>query len=206
MLCGAEKGIIILQISPFYERKGNTMKKKIMILSLIVVCLSLCIGGTLAYYTATETARNVITSGSIDIELIETDAEGNPFEDVSGVMPGMAVDKIVTVKNVAANECWVRVRVEKNIELAQGKTGTPDLSLLKIDFNTADWTEKDGYYYYNSKLDPAETTIPLFTTVTFDEAMDNLYAGCTADVTVKAQAVQAANNGASVLEVNGWPA
>ena len=182
------------------------MKKKIMILSLIVVCLSLCIGGTLAYFTATETARNVITTGSIEIELNERDAEGNPFEDVSGVVPGTAVDKIVTVTNTAANECWVRIRVEKDIELEQGKTGTPDLSLLKIDLNTADWTEKDGFYYYNRKLNPGDTTIPLFTAVSFDASMDNLYAGGTARVAVTAQAVQAANIGGTDLEAAGWPA
>ena len=182
------------------------MKKRILTLSLLAVCLSLIIGGTLAYYTSSEIARNVITSGNIKIELIETDAEGKPFEDVSGVMPGAEVDKIVTVKNTADNACWVRISVEKEILLSKEKSGTPDLSLLKIDFNTVDWTEKDGYFYYNERLNPGETTKPLFTTVSFDIAMDNLYMNSTAAVSVYAQAVQHANNGSKVLEANGWPA
>lgn len=172
---------------------------------MLAVCLSLCIGGTLAYYTASETARNVITAGNIKIELIETDAEGKPFENVSGVLPGAEVDKIVTVKNTSDNACWVRISVEKEISLAKEKSGTPDMSLLEIDFNDQEWTEKDGYFYYNEKLNPGETTEALFTTVTFNTAMDNLYAGCTANVTVAAQAVQTANNGDTVLEANGWP-
>ena len=181
------------------------MKKRILILSLLAVCLSLCIGGTLAYYTATDTARNVITAGNIKIELIETDAEGKPFENVSGVLPGAEVDKIVTVKNTSDNACWVRISVEKEISLAKEKSGTPDMSFLEIDFNTVNWTEKDGYFYYNEKLNPGETTKPLFTTVTFNATMDNLYAGCTASVSVFAQAVQCANNGHSALTAAGWP-
>ena len=182
------------------------MKKRILMLSLLAVCLSLFIGGTLAYYSSSEIARNVITAGNIKIELIETDAEGKPFEDVSGVMPGAEVDKIVTVKNTADNACWVRISVEKEILLSKEKSGTPDLSLLKIDFNTVDWTEKDGYFYYNERLNPGETTKLLFTTVTFNTAMDNLYAGCSANVSVCAQAVQCANNGGSVFEAAGWSA
>ena len=182
------------------------MKKRIILLSLLVVCVSLCVGGTLAYYTASETARNVITAGNIKIELIETDAEGKPFENVSGVMPGDKVDKIVTVKNTSDNPCWVRVSVEKVIKLAEGKAGAPDLSLVDIDFNTEDWTENDGFYYYNQKLAPGETTVPLFTAVTFNTAMDNLYTKCQSNVLVSAQAVQCANNGEAVLEAKGWPA
>lgn len=181
------------------------MKKTILMLSLIAVCLSLCIGGTLAYFTANETARNVIRSGNIRIELIETDAEGNPFKDAIGVMPGTEVDKIVTVQNTADNPCWVRIGVQKVITLAEGKTGEADTSLVGLDFNEEDWTEKDGFYYYNRELEPGETTEPLFTKVTFAAAMDNLYKGCTANVTVGAQAVQTANNGSSVFEANGWP-
>ncbi|MBQ0037956.1 MAG: SipW-dependent-type signal peptide-containing protein [Clostridiales bacterium] len=181
------------------------MKKRLLILSLLAVCLSLCIGGTLAYFTASGIARNVITTGNIKIDLIETDGEGNPFKNVSDVLPGAEVDKVVTVKNTGDNPCWVRISVEKEILLAEGKNGTPDLSLLEIDLNTEDWTEKDGFFYYNQELKAGETTIPLFTTATFNTAMDNLYAGCTANVTVGAQAVQTANNGSTALEANGWP-
>ena len=48
--------------------------------------------------------------------------------------------------------------------------------------------------------------MPLFTTVTFDAAMGNAYQNSTATVSVRADAVQTANNGAAVLEAAGWPA
>ena len=181
------------------------MKKRILVFSLLALCLSLCIGGTLAYFTANGTARNVITAGNIKIDLIETDAEGNPFENVSGVTPGAEVDKVVTVKNTGDNPCYVRISVDKEIQLAEGKSGEVDLSLIDIDFDTENWTLQDGFYYYNVVLEPNETTEPLFTTVTFNTDMDNLYAGCSANVMVCAQAVQCANNGGSVFEANGWP-
>lgn len=182
------------------------MKKRILMLSLLAVCLSLCIGGTLAYYSSSEIARNVITAGNIKIELIETDGEGNPFQDVSGVLPGMDIDKVVTVKNTGDNACWVRIAVEKEILLDKGVEGEPDVSVIGIDFNDTDWTEEDGYYYYNNKLEPSETTEALFTKVTFaGREMGNMYQKCKAHVTVKVEATQWANNGDNVMDAKGWP-
>ena len=184
------------------------MKKRILAISLVVICLSLCISSTLAYFTAEERERNVITAGNIKIDLIETDGEGNPFKDVDGVMPGMAVDKVVNVKNTGANPCWVRLAVDKKIILAEGKEGTPDPSLVNIQkFHPEYWTEKDGYYYYNEILPPGELTkAPLFEEVSFDaERMGNLYQRSKAVIDVQAYAVQSANNGGTVLEAKGWP-
>ena len=180
------------------------MKKKILTLSLLFIFVSLFAGGTLAYFTATETARNSITAGNISIDLIEKDAEGKPFEDVLGVLPGDEVVKEVTVKNTGSNPCWVRAGVDRKINLTG--EGTADLSLLEIDFNTNEWGEADGFFYYSKLLQPGETTVPLFTKVRFRDDMSNIYMGCTAEVKVDAQAVQAANNGSTVLEANGWPA
>lgn len=182
------------------------MKKRLLIISLIVACLAVCAGGSLAYFNVIDTERNVITAGNIKIELIETDKEGNPFENAEDVMPGAVIEKVVTVKSTGDNDCWVRIKADKEIILDEGVTGAVDLSLIELDLNTADWTEKDGFYYYNEKLEAGETTTPLFTTVTFNTAMDNLYKNCTANINVQAQAVQCANNGSTVLEANGWPA
>ena len=71
--------------------------------------------------------------------------------------------------------------------------------------NTADWTEKDGYYYYTKPLKPGEVTAPIFTAVTFKADMGNEYQNATATVDVFAQAVQTANNGATVMDAQGWP-
>ena len=81
-------------------------KWKTLVLSLLICCLAVAASGTLAYYTATEQAHNVITSGGIDIALQEYADAGDalvPFEDVDGVMPGMEVSKIVCVENTGAS-------------------------------------------------------------------------------------------------------
>ena len=188
------------------------MKKR-----LAVIAMALCLAvagaamGTVAYFTAQETAHNVITTGGVSISLEEwaslpdDGTDPVPFEDVEGVLPGTAVGKVVQVSNTGASEAWVRIQVEKTIVLDESRAGEIDPSLISLDINTAAWTEQDGYYYYNKPLASGETTEPLFTQVSFDKEMGNLYQNCTAQVDVSAQAVQTANNGAAALEAAGWP-
>lgn len=181
------------------------MKKKLLILSLAAICLAITAIGTLAYFTSEGTAHNVITTGGVEITVQEWADENKqtPFEDLKGIMPGMTVTKIAEIKNTGASDAWVRVKVEKNIKL-QGK-GTPDTGLVELTLNTTDWTEKDGYYYYKEALKPGEVTAPIFTAVTFKPDMGNEYQNATATVDVVAQAVQTANNGATVMDAQGWP-
>lgn len=179
-------------------------KKQIFSVAMVVLCLSICSAGTLAYFTDQTQAHNVITSGNIQIALIETQANGDTFENVVGVMPGAQVSKIVQVKNVGNNPAWVRVALEKEITKADNTAG--DASLLHIAFDDTNWTARDGYYYYNKALARNEITEPLFETVAFDALMGNEYQNSTAQVYVFAQATQTANNGETVLEANGWPA
>lgn len=184
------------------------MKKKALVIALLVICLSLIGFGTAAYFTHEDTATNVITSGNIQIKLNEwADKENEtPFEAVTGVMPGAKVTKIVEVTNTGGKPAWVRVKADKTIQLAQGVEGTPDTSLVELNINTENWTRgTDGFYYYNEALQPGATTAPLFTTVTFDTAMGNMYQNSTATVAVTAQAVQTANNGDAVMDAKGWP-
>ena len=185
------------------------MKKwKIVALCTVLACLSIVASGTLAYFTAQETAHNVITSGGIDIALIEKADTGDglvDFEDMDGVMPGAVVSKEVTVKNTGASAAWVRVSVTKTITLAN-KEVIPNPEVMKLNINTEDWTEQGGYYYYNHSLLPGETTTYLFTTVTFDgKDMGNMYQNSEAKIKVQADAVQVANNGASATVAAGWP-
>ena len=181
------------------------MKRKLLILSVLVICIATLAAGTLAYFTSEGTAHNVITTGGVEIAVQEwADVEKTkPFEDMTGVMPGMTVTKIAEIKNTGASDAWVRVKVEKNIKL-QGE-GTPDTGLVELTLNTTDWTEKDGYFYYTKALKPGEVTAPIFTAVTFKADMGNEYQNATATVDVLAQAVQTANNGATVMDAQGWP-
>ena len=190
------------------------MKKKILALSMVAICMSVVAYGTLAYYTASETAENVITSGNVGIELLEwADADRTisyeemyPDNIITDVMPGTDVTKVVEVKNSGDNPVWVRVSVDKQIIMDEQMDEEADAGLMTMDFDTDNWTVgNDGYYYYTKPLEAGKTTESLFAAVAFDPAMDNTYKNCKAKVEVKAYAVQTANNGTTVEEAKGWP-
>ena len=185
------------------------MKRKLLLLSVMVICVAIAAVGTLAYFTTDAIAHNVITTGGVNIELSEwADAEKTqPFKDPSGVMPGMTVTKIAEVENTGASAAWVRVKVEKAIKLAKEIEGfTPDTALVALNINTEKWEHEGDYFYYKEALQPNEITAPIFTSVTFNKTMGNEYQGATATVDIVAQAVQKANNGDNALTAKGWPA
>ena len=193
--------------------KGSkTMRKKLIAGAVVAICLSLLAYSTSAYFTTEKTATNVLTSGHIDIQLQETAMQNGqevlfeqPQERVK-VMPSQKMSKIVRVKNTGANAAYVRISISKSIELVKEVQDEPDVSLLELDFDSENWTAKDGYYYYNMPLEPGDTTEALFNSVTFSPSMGNMYQNSTAIIQVKAQATQVKNNGASVFEAAGWPA
>ena len=106
------------------------MKKKITALCLCVALLAVAVvGASLAYFTDTDSRDNVFTTGSVKIELIEKQRNGEggleDFVDGKILLPivgsargekdelGLStaknyVDKIVTVKNLAV-DAYVRV-------------------------------------------------------------------------------------------------
>lgn len=184
-------------------------KSKALIVALIAMIIAISSYSTLAYFSYTDSAENVITTGNISIEIVEQkdDGQGNliEFEDLINVMPSMEASKIVKIKNTSSQTAWIRVSVEKVIELAYPTDEEIDLSLVQIDFDNENWQEKDGYYYYLYPLKGLELTEPLFTTVTFSGAMGNMYQESNVRIKVKASAVQYANNGNSVFEAAGWP-
>ena len=193
------------------------MKRKILCLSVIAIMLAILAAGTIAYFTAEGRAHNVITTGSINITVVEQQKGENdttveyPKEPITNVMPGAEISKIVTIRNDGKSTAWIRVKVDKVIELA-GEVD-PDFKvntdLVKLDFYDENWIEKDGYYYYKTPVAPGESTESLFNTVTFAPTMGNEYQNCTVNITVNAEAVQTANNaipeGGNVTNVKGWP-
>lgn len=103
------------------------MKKKILSLCLIAVLVVTAIGGaTLAYFTDTDKADNVFTTGNVDIELIEDFGDndgdtpekllpivGNELEkdDYGYITTENVVTKMVYVANRGSEESYVRVHI-----------------------------------------------------------------------------------------------
>ena len=194
------------------------MKKKILLLAAVVMCAAILASGTLAYFTAEDQVHNVITTNAVDIEIEEwqkTDEVLVPYpkEEPINVMPGVTVSKIATIKNMEA-EAYIRAKFEVVITSADGKVMelSPETlaSIITLTMNGDDWLRKDGdgeWWYYADAVATGASTEAFFTEVVFDgPKMTNEYQDCTVEVIVKAQAVQAANNGDSAIEAAGWSA
>lgn len=183
------------------------MKRKLTFIAFAVICLSLLSYGTLAFFTTVGTAHNVVATGGVGIDLLEWADSGKTVSFPGGgmaVMPGVRVIKIAEVKNIGEAAAYIRMRVRTTVTLRDGAPGDP--APVSLDIDTENWTERDGFYYYNRNLAPGETTPPLFTTVTFDaDKMGDMYQDGTAKVGLVACAVQSVNNGESVFEAAGWP-
>ena len=183
------------------------MKKRMLTAALALCCLAVLATGTLAYFTAEETAQNVITMGSLKMELVELDEKGEPWEDVENIVPGMEVTKEAFVKNTGTVDFYTRVKITKTFVPAQGEE-KPELNtkLVRLDINEKYWEPgNDGFYYYKKPVAPGEETKPLFTTVTFSTEMGNEYQNVKVKMDLDAQAVQSRNNGDSATKATGWP-
>lgn len=188
------------------------MKRKLLLLSVMVICIAIAAAGTLAFFNGDATAHNVITTGKVGITVNEY-SKYDPDERVkyennqTGIMPGTTVKKIVVVSGEDGTaDAWVRVKFTKSIQLAAGKQGEVNLDLIKLNIDTSKWELKDGWYYYKEAVKAGQEAAPALLSVEFDKTMDNTYQGATATVDVLAQAVQCANNGTSAQTAGGWPA
>lgn len=186
---------------------GRGSQKWISLIALVVCCAALIASGTLAFYNAEETAKNVMTTGKLDIDLKEETDGGEPWpeEGFKGIVPGKEVTKIVYGVNTGTMDVYLRIGLGKEIIPAEGVTAELDFENITLDLNTEDWTEKDGWHYYNTPLKPGEKSVPLFTKVSFGTELGNEYMNATVIIDVNMQAVQAGNNGESALTATGWP-
>ena len=183
------------------------MKKRMLTAALALCCLAVLATGTLAYFTAEETAQNVITMGSLKMELVELNEDGKPWEDVENIVPGMEVTKKAYVENNGSVDFYTRVKITKSFLPAQGEELPQlDTDLVELDLNEKYWERgEDGFYYYREPVAPDEETEPLFTKVTFSTDMGNEYQNVQVIIDLEAQAVQSRNNGESATKATGWP-
>ncbi len=183
------------------------MKRKLSILASLILVFSIIGLGSLAFFTDSEEARNVITAGNIDITLHDEDGAGEdfPIEGVHGVMPGTEVGKRVYITNSGDNPAYVRVRLDKIISAAEGVEATLNFDHILLDLNLANWTQVGDWFYYNDPLPVGEATATLFTKVMFGAELGNDYQNAHVVIDVFAEAVQSENNGLDPTAAAGWP-
>lgn len=189
------------------------MKKRILAIAVVIICMSILASVTIAYYTDSATARNVITSGGIDIEVLEQQLVDGELVDYPDepipVMPTGEVSKIVSVQS-NQQTAWIRANYTITVYDAENKVmqiSADELDkVIVIEPDGEKWTEKNGWWYYNTAVETGKMTDPLFEKVAFSGPhMDNRYQGAKVVIDVAAEAVQKANNGETVMDALGWP-
>ena len=181
------------------------MKRKLVLTSAVVLILALLAAGTFAYFTKNARATNVITTGTISIRLNDEIQGGQKTDTgwtLSGVMPGQAVEKAVSVTNTGTSPAWLRVKLDIAVEMAAGKTDTwQGQNVLQFAVNPDWFLAEDGYYYYSKPVAEKAGTAELFakdssgqSTLMLNPQLPNDYQGCAVTINVLAQAVQVKNN------------
>lgn len=204
------------------------MKKKLALTAAAAALVgTLAVGGTLAWFTDTETATNVVTTGNVDITLSENGGEDGDIITGSGlryenITPGKEYTKVVTVDNVGKNDAYVRatVKITSDNELVlQGLLGNinPAFSLTNLaeggewsaEVMTADNGSKYIEYvvYYADEegnvFEPKDTW-KLFDAVAMPGEMGNEYENSELTIQVTVDAIQVENvNGTTMDEIFG---
>lgn len=196
------------------------MRRKVALTAAAVAMVgTLAVGGTLAWFTDTETATNVVTTGNIDIVLKEDGTntvgrlEGVGTEEglsYSDIMPGDVIKKDVDIALAeGSNDAWVRARIEFSgaliKALGEGENPGKYVDLLKggttIFGEVVTWGYddiEDVWYTYvtnTSKLTEENDTFEVFDQVKFaDEAIGNEFSNKEVlNIVVIAEAIQADN-------------
>ncbi|HAT4301678.1 TPA: hypothetical protein I9089_001744 [Clostridium perfringens] len=184
-------------------------KKKIIGLCIAGVLAVGSIGGSLAWFTSSDSVTNPFSTASTDNPSdpnsgIEIHEDFNP-EDADNTLPGDKVKKQVNVINKATYDQLIRVKIKKVWKDAKGNEKS-DLDtkniILNFEKNLTDsnkpeegkWIEgSDGYYYYNGIVNPDGQTANLLESVTLSKDTTNEFKGLKFDVVVDSEGVQAAN-------------
>ena len=195
------------------------MKKKTLAFVLaLLVCVSFAAGATQAYFTSQVATHNVITTGGVSVVLHEQQADGTAYpRDPVKAMPGSVITKKAFVENLDA-DAYIRAKYTLQVRDPKGKviqlTQAELEDLIIVTGTDSRWKDcGDGWLYYSEVLNNSDkkTTGYLLTTVELSGPnITSKYAGCSFDVIVQAQAVQAKNNQPKVegnlSTLGGWPA
>lgn len=172
------------------------------------------VGGTLAWFTDSETATNTVTTGNVDVKITEAlpteeqQADGgftaiaNGLEGITyeGIEPGTVIPKDPVIQYVGASDAYVRYKVEI--------AGIPEKNQKNVRFfrDGIDVTDQimvmDGGYIYSTEIfkqgdfvtygESVRDASALFTEVAFDGGNELADLRDIA-ITIQADAIQADN-------------
>ncbi|MBS6517264.1 MAG: SipW-dependent-type signal peptide-containing protein [Clostridium sp.] len=196
------------------------MKKRTKLITAAVSLGALMtVGGTLAWFTDSETATNTVTTGYVDVKIEEhkpTEEEaqrgGYTFEvdenntgiTYGSLTPGASIPKDPTVIYTGSVDGYVRYKVEIDMgDEAGGDTGFSRELIDKLEFkkdgqkvelNTLVDESNDGLWIYDTNVrSNGDKGTLLFDTVSISKEAGNEIANKSLKIVVKADAIQAAN-------------
>lgn len=154
-----------------FNKSNNEKKNKRKFLIVTGISALTILGGTLAYFTTSDTIQNVFKTALYQHQIVEK------FESPSDWTPGTTTDKTIKITNTGSINMAVRASYTEKWITSNGA----ELPLKDIDNNVAaiinfneGWTKSsDGHYYYGTKdnmtkLAPGETTNSFISGVTFN--------------------------------------
>ena len=154
------------------------MKKKMLSLALMTIFISLMALGSAAYFTVEGRATNIITTGTVEMELREMQLVGEeeipyPTETITGVMPGRSVSKIPYIVGAEGTQpFYTRVKVDVTVTV-NGQPDEAGLQYVAPNYDTENWEQDaEGWWYYKGEV-KADEKVALFTEVAFAPEMPN---------------------------------
>ena len=195
------------------KASNDAMAKKLVatMAAMFVLIFSLAVC-TYAYFVSTVSLDdNIISTGSAGVILVNTTDPSYPTDPNDNnsylIFPGYRVAKNVYAENVGLYPLYVRVKLVSDITLNEryaNRAAEIDLSLVTYSIDLDNWTERDGYYYYNVPINSGEKTTNLLESINFSEQMGNIYKDSKIKVEITIEVVQSNNNNDSVFNADGW--
>lgn len=132
----------------YQQEKENKMKKIIGLTIAAILVIGLVAGGTLAYFSDTETSTaNVFTAGTLDLKTNDVDSVTATWTDTNMAPGGTAVNASIILKNsgtLAANHIEIKFSNAITNVVTPAEIGTDDIDMsdsLNVTVMTYDGTD-----------------------------------------------------------------
>lgn len=202
------------------------MKKKIVLITAAAMLAgTLAVGATLAYFTDSAKAVNVITMGNVNISLTEpifsssgisTPNDKGEYEYNQVIYPGQPIEKdpVITVEDDSL-DAYLRVKIEVTGDKITEADKQAIIGSLKVknkegnlvDLASVGWVQAaDGYFYYQSKVVEGDK-VPVFNQFLVPDTWNNEYGNSKFSIAIQAEAIQYNYFTPEVNEekqINGW--
>lgn len=191
--------------------------KKITIMIAAVVVTVGIVGGTLAWFTSSDSIVNNFTTGEVKEKIEEN------FTEPENWLPGDEVNKDVWVNNTGKSDAFIRVwfevkvenldgnldvmpanKIEENIELkfTDFVTGSNPKWMADGEDSIVENTYTTPKYYYSEIVSSKEVTERILDSVTLKNTAGNEWINKKILVTAYSDAIQTANKAYESWEIN----